>query len=251
VIRSDGKTKDGNFNLGAISEIRNKIARACDWPDASGEEPVGSDHYQITLDGSRRFHNQRRRLHGGLGAFDVILGNLLNMWPSSRAGARSSNPTRHSSPPSSNGSAFRRGRSWPIWGMETGFGKSRGNQNVLSAVATLAYDCRRTAYFTDQLYAALTLIDRGTLSAGTRGSMHGETGHTQFLPYAANPIQHRCRCIVGPYNNGHDGYPRISAADEISSLHPVAENRSVGFREPESPTVLNCQSCSKIGRSAH
>ena len=138
-----------------------------------------------------------------------------------------------------------------IWGMETGFGSSRGNQNVLSAVATLAYDCRRTAYFTEQLYATLTLIDRGTLSAGTRGSMHGETGHTQFLPYAANPIQHRCRCIVGPYNNGHDGYPRISAADEISSLHPVAENRSVGFREPESPTVLNCQSCSKIGRSAH
>jgi membrane-bound lytic murein transglycosylase B len=69
-----------------------------------------------------------------------------------------------------------------IWGMETGFGRSRGNQNTLSAVATLAYDCRRTAYFTDQLYAALTLIDRGILSAGTRGSMHGEIGHTQFLP---------------------------------------------------------------------
>ena len=69
-----------------------------------------------------------------------------------------------------------------IWGMETGFGRSRGNQNVLSAVATLAYDCRRTAYFTDQLYAALTLVERGILSAGTRGSMHGEVGHTQFLP---------------------------------------------------------------------
>ena len=69
-----------------------------------------------------------------------------------------------------------------IWGMETGFGRERGNQNTLSAVATLAYDCRRSAYFTDQLYAALTLIDRGTLSAGTRGSMHGEIGQTQFLP---------------------------------------------------------------------
>jgi membrane-bound lytic murein transglycosylase B len=69
-----------------------------------------------------------------------------------------------------------------IWGMETGFGRSRGNQNTLSAVATLAYDCRRTAYFTEQLYATLTLIDRGILSAGTRGSMHGEIGHTQFLP---------------------------------------------------------------------
>jgi membrane-bound lytic murein transglycosylase B len=69
-----------------------------------------------------------------------------------------------------------------IWGMETGFGANRGNANVLSAVATLAYDCRRSAYFTEQLYAALTLIDRGVLSASTRGAMHGEVGHTQFLP---------------------------------------------------------------------
>jgi membrane-bound lytic murein transglycosylase B len=53
---------------------------------------------------------------------------------------------------------------------------------VLSAVATLAYDCRRSAFFTEQLYAALTLIDRGILSPSTRGAMHGEVGHTQFLP---------------------------------------------------------------------
>ncbi|MEA2933837.1 MAG: hypothetical protein QOD74_483 [Variibacter sp.] len=69
-----------------------------------------------------------------------------------------------------------------IWGMETGFGRQRGSQNTLSAVATLAYDCRRSAYFTDQLHAALTLIDRGVFSPNTRGSMHGEVGHTQFLP---------------------------------------------------------------------
>jgi membrane-bound lytic murein transglycosylase B len=69
-----------------------------------------------------------------------------------------------------------------IWGMETGFGSQRGNQNMLSSIATLAYDCRRTEYFTEQLYAALKLIDRGVLSAGTRGSMHGEVGQTQFLP---------------------------------------------------------------------
>jgi membrane-bound lytic murein transglycosylase B len=69
-----------------------------------------------------------------------------------------------------------------IWGMETAFGQQRGNQNTLSAVATLAYDCRRSAFFTDQLYATLSLIDRGVLSASTRGSMHGEIGQTQFLP---------------------------------------------------------------------
>src|SRR6266704_3310677 len=66
--------------------------------------------------------------------------------------------------------------------METGFGAFMGNQNTISAVATLAYDCRRPEYFTEQLYAALKLIDRGSLSAGTRGSMHGEIGQTQFLP---------------------------------------------------------------------
>ena len=69
-----------------------------------------------------------------------------------------------------------------IWGMETGFGSQRGNQNMLSSIATLAYDCRRPDYFTDQLYAALQLIDRGVLSGNTRGSMHGEVGQTQFLP---------------------------------------------------------------------
>jgi membrane-bound lytic murein transglycosylase B len=67
-------------------------------------------------------------------------------------------------------------------GMETAFGRQRGNQHTLSAGATLAYDCRRSAFFTEQLYAALALIDRGTLSAGMRGSMHGEIGQTQFLP---------------------------------------------------------------------
>jgi membrane-bound lytic murein transglycosylase B len=69
-----------------------------------------------------------------------------------------------------------------IWGMETGFGSQHGNQNMLSSIATLAYDCRRPEYFTDQLYAALQLIDRGALSPSQRGSMHGEVGQTQFLP---------------------------------------------------------------------
>ena len=69
-----------------------------------------------------------------------------------------------------------------IWSMESGFGSQHGNQNMLSSIATLAYDCRRPEYFTDQLYAALQLIDQGRLSASQRGSMHGEVGQTQFLP---------------------------------------------------------------------
>ncbi|MFO1122884.1 MAG: lytic transglycosylase domain-containing protein [Hyphomicrobiales bacterium] len=69
-----------------------------------------------------------------------------------------------------------------IWGMETAFGNYMGNQNTISAVATLAYDCRRPEYFTEQLYAALKLVDKGILSSSSRGAMHGEVGQTQFLP---------------------------------------------------------------------
>ena len=69
-----------------------------------------------------------------------------------------------------------------IWGMETAFGSQRGNQNMLSSIASLAYDCRRPEFFTEQLIAALKLVDRGVLSGATRGSMHGEVGQTQFMP---------------------------------------------------------------------
>lgn len=71
-----------------------------------------------------------------------------------------------------------------IWGMETGFGTQRGNQNMLASIATLSYDCRRSEYFTEHLYAALQLIDKGALSPSQRGSMHGEVGQTQFMPKA-------------------------------------------------------------------
>ncbi|SOC37590.1 lytic murein transglycosylase [Rhizobium subbaraonis] len=69
-----------------------------------------------------------------------------------------------------------------IWGMETGFGGFLGKEHTLSAVATLAYDCRRSDYFTNQLYAALNLVQNGTLSTQARGAAHGEIGQTQFLP---------------------------------------------------------------------
>jgi membrane-bound lytic murein transglycosylase B len=66
--------------------------------------------------------------------------------------------------------------------METGFGSYMGKEHTLSAVSTLAFDCRRSEYFTDQLYAALKLVENGTLSINARGAAHGEIGQTQFLP---------------------------------------------------------------------
>ena len=69
-----------------------------------------------------------------------------------------------------------------IHGMETGFGRFMGNANVVSSITTLAYDCRRPAFFTPHAIAALQLVDRGVISPKSTGAMHGEWGHTQFLP---------------------------------------------------------------------
>lgn len=69
-----------------------------------------------------------------------------------------------------------------IHGMETGFGGFMGNSNIVSAISTLAYDCRRSDFFVPHAIGALKLIDQGSMTASTKGAKHGELGHTQFLP---------------------------------------------------------------------
>lgn len=69
-----------------------------------------------------------------------------------------------------------------IHGMETAFGGFMGDTNVVSAIATLTYDCRRSDFFRPHLIGALKLVDMGSISMATVGAKHGELGHTQFLP---------------------------------------------------------------------
>ena len=69
-----------------------------------------------------------------------------------------------------------------IWGMETGFGANSGSMNIFSSLATLAYDCRRSAFFTEELLAALAIVDRGDMKPSQmKGAWAGEIGQTQFL----------------------------------------------------------------------
>ncbi len=97
-----------------------------------------------------------------------------------------------------------------IWGMETAFGRFQGNTKLISATATLAYDCRRSKFFTGHLYAALQLVDRGVVSSSTVGAKHGEWGQTQFLPGS-----------VLKYGRDGDGNGRLdlsrSTADALAS----------------------------------
>jgi len=114
--------------------------------------------------------------------------------------------------------------------METGFGRFLGDQNTISAVATLAYDCRRSEFFTDHLYAALQLVDRGILTPQAVGAAHGEIGQTQFLPGS-----------VLKYGVDGDGDGRIdmvrSTADALAStanfLRAHGWRPGAGYQEGE------------------
>jgi lytic murein transglycosylase len=70
-----------------------------------------------------------------------------------------------------------------IWGLESAYGAVRGDIPTLHALATLAYDGRRGAFFEGELIAALKILQLGDASAATlRGSWAGAMGHTQFMP---------------------------------------------------------------------
>ncbi len=73
-----------------------------------------------------------------------------------------------------------------IWGLETAYGSQRGaGMSIVRSLATLAYDCRRSAFFENELMAALQIIDRGDMPASElKGGWAGEIGQTQFLPDA-------------------------------------------------------------------
>jgi membrane-bound lytic murein transglycosylase B len=72
-----------------------------------------------------------------------------------------------------------------VWGLESAYGTYRGDIPVLGALATLAYDGRRGAFFEGQLLDALRLVAAGDATPETlRGSWAGASGHTQFMPSA-------------------------------------------------------------------
>lgn len=70
-----------------------------------------------------------------------------------------------------------------LWGIETDFGRLTGGYPVIHAVATLAYDGRRSAYFRRELFAALRIVDEGHITfAKMKGSWAGAMGQNQFMP---------------------------------------------------------------------
>ena len=69
-----------------------------------------------------------------------------------------------------------------IWGHETNYGSYTGDFDLPRSLASLAYDGRRRALFTEELIATFKLIDRGVPRERLKGSWAGATGYPQFLP---------------------------------------------------------------------
>jgi membrane-bound lytic murein transglycosylase B len=70
-----------------------------------------------------------------------------------------------------------------IWGVESSFGQKTGDYPVIEALATLAWQTPRGAFFRAELIAALHILESGDITAGRMtGSYAGAMGQPQFMP---------------------------------------------------------------------
>ena len=70
-----------------------------------------------------------------------------------------------------------------VWGLESNFGRFSGRYPTIAALATLAWDPRRSPFFRDELFNALEVLSRGDIDVSRmRGSWAGAMGDVQFMP---------------------------------------------------------------------
>ncbi|MFZ5791934.1 MAG: lytic murein transglycosylase [Pseudomonadota bacterium] len=70
-----------------------------------------------------------------------------------------------------------------LWGIESNYGRQQGDFRVVEALATLAFDGRRSDYFRQELMAALEILEHHDVTAGNMlGSWAGAMGQCQFMP---------------------------------------------------------------------
>jgi membrane-bound lytic murein transglycosylase B len=69
-----------------------------------------------------------------------------------------------------------------LWGMETNYGKIFGNYRLANALATLAFNPRRSEFFTKETGEFAKIVEAGHVPPGARGSWAGAFGNFQFMP---------------------------------------------------------------------
>jgi lytic murein transglycosylase len=98
-----------------------------------------------------------------------------------------------------------------IYGKETSYGSVTGSFDLLDALASLAYEGRRRAFFEEEFIAALKLLDQGVQRWQLKGSYAGATGFPQFMPTVALKLR---------ADGDADGYADIwrNEADAFASI---------------------------------
>ena len=70
-----------------------------------------------------------------------------------------------------------------LMGIETNFGNYLGKMDIISSLATLSFDKRRSEFFTKELLILLNLVDKKIISKNILfGSWAGAFGNFQFMP---------------------------------------------------------------------
>jgi len=103
-------------------------------------------------------------------------------------------------------------------GLESNYGNYMGNESLIQSLATLAYDPRRSKFFTRELIAALKLMDKKTIPIDATGSWAGAMGAVQFMPtnVIAYGVDANNDGRVDLWNEKEDIY--ASAANFLSEL---------------------------------
>ena len=113
-----------------------------------------------------------------------------------------------------------------LWGIETSFGRNTGGFKVIDALATLAYDERRTDFFRMELLDALWIIEDGRIKVeNMKGSWAGAMGQAQFLP-----------SVFTAYATDYDGDGQVDIWNSKGDVFATSANylSQLGWRGDES-----------------
>ena len=101
-----------------------------------------------------------------------------------------------------------------LWGIETNFGKYVGKMDLISSLATLSFDPRRSAFFSSELLILLKLVDKNLIDLDTLyGSWAGAYGNFQFMPSS-----------IERYAIDYDGNEKIELKESLEDSLASAAN---------------------------
>jgi membrane-bound lytic murein transglycosylase B len=110
-----------------------------------------------------------------------------------------------------------------LWGIETNFGERIGTYPVIAALATLAFDGRRAAFFRKELINALKIVQDDHIDPATMiGSWAGAMGQSQFMPssFLHFAVSYKGNGAPDIWNKQDDVFASIANYLASSGWHP-------------------------------